>query len=486
MKRVLLMATAALVVLVAVVVVRTVRFESRQMPAQPLSASPMDVEQIALHLSQAIRFQTVSYADPQQFPAAEFLGLHHYLEQAFPEVHRRLAKETVGEYSLLYEWPGQEATMPTVLLMAHQDVVPVEPGTESDWSYPPFGGQIADGYIWGRGAMDDKLPLIAIMEAVELLLREGFQPRRTVRLAFGHDEETGGGKGAAEIAALLKSAGTELGLVVDEGGSITDGMIQGLGAPAALVGIAEKGYASVELRAKAAGGHSSMPPQQTAIGILSTAIAKLEQHPMRARVEGATRQMFEYLGPEMPWPARMVMANQWLFGPLLVRHLAGQPATNAQIRTTTAATMMSGGVKENVLPAEARAVVNFRIAPWESVAAVLDHVKTTVNDSRIEARIYGGITVEPSPMSSTESNGYQLLAKTIREVYPGTLVAPYLVLGATDARYFAGMSGEVYRFTPMRMKTEDAARLHGTNERVSLDDLAAAVRFYVRLIRAAG
>ena len=367
--------------------------------------------------------------------------------------------------------------------MAHIDVVPAEPETEGDWTCPPFEGRIAEGYIWGRGALDYKEAVLGILEAVETLLGEGFRPRRTVYLAFGHDEEVGGQGGAAQIADLLHSRGVELEFVLDEGLAITEGIAPNVAKPVALVGIAEKGCVSVELTVESEGGHSATPPEHTAIGLLSTAIHKLERRQLPARMEAPARQLFTHLAPEMSFAMRMVFANLWLLGGLVKRQLAAAPATNALIRTTTAATIIEAGVKENVLPVKARAVVNFRMLPGDSMASVLEHVRQTVDDPRVTVKLLGDRKSEPSFVSNTDSPSFKALVRTIRQVFPEVVVTPGLVLGATDSRHYARVSDNIYRFIPIWVRPGDLDRVHGTDERISIKDYEQVVRFYIQLIR---
>jgi carboxypeptidase PM20D1 len=463
--------------------VRTATFKSRQGPAEPAPELSVAPEQLAAHLAGALRFRTVSNQDPAQTDAEAFSGLHRYLEQTFPRVHAAFGREIVGGQSLLYTWKGSDPALKPLLLLAHQDVVPVEPGTEGQWTEPPFEGRIADGFIWGRGAWDDKAAVVSLLDAAELLLADGYKPRRTVLLAFGHDEEIGGTAGAAQIAALLKDRHVEPEFVLDEGMAITRGMVPGIAGPVALIGTAEKGYVSVELSVQAEGGHSSMPPRSTAIGILAQAIHALEQHPMPGGIAGVAAETFEFLGPEMALPQRALFANLWLFGPLVEHVLAGSPGTDALLRTTTAATMIEGGVKENVLPSRARAVVNFRIRPGDSIEAVLEHVRSTVADPRVAVARAGDVGGEPSPASDPEAPAFALVQRTVRQVMPEAVVAPSLVLGATDARHYTGLTPNVYRFVPVLVGREDLPRFHGTNERISLQDYVRCVRFYRQLIR---
>jgi len=306
----------------------------------------IDKDSICEHLSKAIQFRTISYPDTSKIDGSEFLALHDYFEKTFPTLHSTLIKKVIGKYSLLYKWKGRNTDLKPILLMAHFDVVPAESNAENPWKHPPFAGNIADGYIWGRGTLDDKSSVLGILEAVETLVAEGFQPERTIYLAFGHDEEVGGFNGAAKIAKHFHSSGIEFEYVLDEGGLIIDGMLPGVSAPTALIGIAEKGYLSIVLTAESQGGHSSAPPKHTAVGVLSTAIHKLEKSPLPGEIKGATKIMFEYLGPEMSFFPKMLFANLWLSGGLLKSQLSKSSFTNAMLRTSTAATMFEGSDTE--------------------------------------------------------------------------------------------------------------------------------------------
>jgi carboxypeptidase PM20D1 len=301
--------------------------------------------------------------------------------------------------------------------------------------------------------------------------------------AFGHDEEVGGEQGALKIAALLEERGIELECVVDEGGSIVADTMPGVDAPVALIGIAEKGYLNLTLSVKQSGGHSSMPPDQSAIGILAAAITRLEDHPFPASISGPSQEMFATFGPEMPFVQRMVFANLWLSRPLVKRLLSGAPETNAMLRTTTAVTMMNGGVKDNVLPTEATATVNFRIMPGETADSVIARVREVIADARVTIEPAEGSLREPSIVSNTGVPAYQLFVKTIRQVCPDVLAGPYLVLGGTDARHYEGVTSNIYRFTPIRLGKGDTAMLHGANERIGVENFGEVCRFYVQLIR---
>ena len=469
---------AALLVLVlvltAVVLERTFTFRSRQPAAAPVAVEPLDTAALAQRLAGALRFKTVSYQDSTQFDAREFAGFQAYLRATFPRVHAALKLEKVN---------GSDPNLPPIILLAHQDVVPVEPGTESRWTEPPFEGRIAGGYVWGRGALDDKGSLVGILEAVEHIIAAEAKPRRTVYLAFGYDEEVGGRRGAAHIAELLASRNVHPELVLDEGGALTTGMVAGISAPVALVGIAEKGYVTVALTAQAEGGHSSMPPDETAVGMLAVGITRLEHHQMPRAIRGPTAAMFDYLGPEMPFGPRLVMANRWLLGGVLAGKFGATPQGNAMLRTTTAPTVLQAGIKENVLPSSARALVNFRILPGDSVQGVVEHVRRTVRDSRISVEPLPGTMNNPSAVTSVDAEPFQLLARTIRQVVPEAVVAPWLVVGGTDSRHYARLTPNVLRFVGAAIGRDDLRRVHGTDERVGVQAYGTAVRVYLQLLK---
>ncbi len=482
MKKASLIVGIALLSICATLLFRTIRFTSKQLHISSVTDSSISAQDVAQHLAEALRFQTISHEGGGQLNADAFLGLHQYLVQTFPKLHEKLSREVVANYSLLYTWRGRDDKRKPILLMSHFDVVPVAPGTESQWTQPPFAGQIADGFIWGRGALDDKLGVLGILEAVEKLVSAGYQPERTVYLAFGHDEESHG-RGAAAMAKLLGERGILFESILDEGGLITTGIIPGIAAPTALVAVAEKASVSVDLTVEADGGHSSTPPKQTAIGILSAAIKRLEDNPMPARISGAVERSFAYIGPELHFGQRMVIANLWLFNPLVRQQLAANPTSDATIRTTTAVTIIEGGVKENVLPPKARAVVNFRILPGDKVKDVLEHVRQTVSDSRVNIALHGDNPREPSRISSDDTQSFRLLQRTIVQIFPQALVAPNLSIAATDTRNYENLSDNIYRFAPAKIGADDLKRIHGTNERIAIDNYCDVVRFYVQFLR---
>jgi carboxypeptidase PM20D1 len=484
-KRGLLTLGAALALFVGVIVVRTVMIHPAADGTASVKLAPVravDVDRAAAHLVQAIRIQTISRIEGVVDNPEAFLALQAFLKSAYPRLHAAMRFETVAGYSLLYTLPGSEPSLAPILLLAHQDVVPVEAGTEGDWEAPPFSGDIRDGYIYGRGAVDDKGSLVAVMEAMETLFARGFQPRRTVLLAFGHDEEVLG-SGAKAIARLLGERNIRPWFVIDEG---MDVLLDNpfTGRPAVLIGIAEKGYLTARVTARSGGGHSSMPPGETAAERLSKAILAIRSRPFPGHLdEGPVAGMLDALAPRLGFVQRAVIGNRWVFGPFLRSRMGSTPAGNALLRTTIAPTVIDGGTKENVLPQEVHALVNLRLNPRDSIASALEHLRRSVagiDGIGIEAH---GTPSEPSPVSSTTSDSYALLAAVARAHAPeDAAVAPMLVLGGTDSRFYASVAENIYRFAPAWILQSEFARIHGTGERLSLENLERMIQFYAQLV----
>lgn len=483
-KNIILIVSALLIIgFAGILLYNTFTIKSNQIQVEALPAVKVDSQAIVEHLSQAVQFQTVSTSQTAQAKTEEFQKFHQFLDTTFTKINSVLTKESISDNSLLYTWRGSDASLKPIILMAHQDVVPIDEATASQWTHSPFSGDVADGFVWGRGTLDDKGNLLSIFETVEMLLNENFQPKRTIYLACGHDEEIGGKNGATEIAKLLKERGVNAEFILDEGGSVTDRIIKGIEKPVALIGVSEKGYLSLELTVEDTGGHSSQPPKNTAIGVLSHAIAQLEDNPFPGGINGVTGEMFNKLTPEMSFGQRIFLSNLWLFRPLVVRQLASVPATNATLRTTTAATMFNAGVKDNVLPNKATAIINFRILPGENIDSVTNYVRQTINDDRVKIVPYGENAWNPSQVSNVSSNDFQIVEKTIRQTFPETIVAPYLMLGATDSRHYEGISSNIYRFSPFKLNAEDLTRIHGINERISIETYSQGIGFYYNLIK---
>ena len=451
-------------------------------PAAPAIRPAFDEAALAGRLAAALRFQTVSDAEKPAEDHDALRALRAYLAATYPLAHARLSPETVGD-SLLFTWRGSDPTLPPAALLAHLDVVPAEAGA---WRVPPFEGRIADGFIWGRGALDDKVAVLGILEAATALLQQGFQPRRTLYFAFGQDEETGGHAGAATLADLLKTRGVKLDSVLDEGEVVGEGLVPGVAKPVAFIGTAEKGYLSLRLRATGPGGHSSMPGGADAAARLVRALARLEEHPFPPRFTEPVDGLFRTLAPEMGALQRLALANRWLSAPLLERQLSASPATNALLRTTMALTNLDAGTRENVIPGRAEATLNLRLLPGDTGAAATARVRAVIGDAAVTVTPDPASALEASPISPTEDPAFGAVAAAIHQAFPEALVAPALVLGGTDSAHYAALARTTYRFLPVRIGPEDLERFHGRDERLAVKDYADAVRFYAAYLQAAG
>ncbi|HRJ30658.1 MAG TPA: M20 family peptidase [Cyclobacteriaceae bacterium] len=476
-KKFFLFLLIVMLLLVGVVLFNTFTFKSNQQPLSALPAPELS-ETTLKNFQQALSYKTISYGDPSLFDSSQFIGFQEFLKTTYPKTHETLLREIVEGYSLLYKWEGKNPDLKPVVLMAHQDVVPIEEATKSMWTVDPFGGVIKDNFIWGRGTTDDKINVIAIMETVEKLVSENFQPDRTVYLAFGHDEEIGG-KGAVAIAKLLKERNIAAEFVLDEGGIMTREKVPGLTKPVALLGTAEKGYLSLKLTVTAQGGHSSMPEKETAIDVLAKALNTLRSKPFEPEFSEPMHGLMESLGPEMPFVQRMAFANPWLFKKMILGTYSQSNTGDAMIRTTIVPTIIEAGIKDNVVPTVATAVVNFRLLPGHLSGQVIEDVKIKIDDKRVNVAPLNNNVSEPSAVTPVKSFGYQKIAATIQKSYPQVITSPFLVIGATDSRHFAEVSSNIIKFSPMI----DPIGFHGIDERVSLESYKTALWFYEQLLR---
>ena len=456
-------------------------FKSRQITVA--KTNPILVDTSAKqHLSEAIQIKTVSNENPEDMDTSEFDKFALFIKDTYPLTDSLLSKKTFNSYSQLYTWQGTNNSLKPIVLMAHLDVVPVIDKNRSSWEHKPFGGEIIDNTIWGRGAIDDKVSVIGILEAVESLLKRGFTPQRTIYLAFGHDEETGGLNGALAIANYLENEQITAEFVLDEGGVITQDLVPGIEKDVAIIGISEKGAISIKLSVEIEGGHSSMPAKETAIDVISTAITKLKRNPLKAHISESLQGFIDFVGPEMTYPNKLVFANSTIFESIITGIYEKNASTNAMVRTTTAPTIFNSGVKENVIPLNASATVNFRILPGETSKTVIEHVKQTIDDSRIKLN-YSEFFSEPSKVSPTDSYGFKTIQKTIGETFGDIIVSPTLVVAGTDSKHFKNVSDNIYRFLPIHINPENIKSFHGINERISVNDFENSVRFYVHLIQ---
>lgn len=463
--------------LLAVITFNTIRYTAEIRTDVDPFVLGADLDVATATLSQAIQFETIS----TDLTSSAFDGFTNFLTQKFPTVHATMEREQLTANTVLYKWVGTDPNQAPVLLAAHYDVVPVAQDSLADWDYPPFSGTVADGFIWGRGTLDNKGALVAILSAAEHLISSGFTPERTIYFSFGGDEEIGGA-GALSVAKFLKEQNIQLAWALDEGSFVLSNVIPGLAVPAASINLSEKGYVTVKLIARAQGGHSSMPPRMTAVGRIARAVDHLQSSPMSGGLDGVSAQFFDNLGPYFPLDKRVLFANSWLFGPLIEGALAAAPSTNAMLRTTTAPTMLSGSTKENVLATQATATINFRIHPRDSIADVIAHVTRAVDDPDVEITVDAGHSSEPSPVSSSDAQGFHDIEDSILAAFGEVALVPGLTIAGTDARHYALVADDAYRINPFMVENHDIARFHGTNERLSIENLKRGIDFFGALI----
>lgn len=467
-------------------------FPSRQLNITPITKLALDELVLLERLQAAIRIPTVSITTAKLTRDSDFHRFRDYIADTFPTLHSspfiRRTGEDLGDGlnpSMLFEWPGQEPELGAILLMSHFDVVPVESNSLSKWSYPPFSGHLDESFVWGRGTLDCKHGVMAILEAINMLSAEGFQPQRTICVALGHDEELGGRDGNRKIAEWMRSRRMRLHVILDEGGCIFT-EFPGLNRPAALIGVAEKGYLNIELTVEVDAskvGHASMPPPETAVGILSSAVHHVQSSPIAARTDGGLRETLRYLGPEMPSLfSRLAMSNMWLCESIVKSKLSATPSGNALLRTTMAPTLIEGGVQENVLPEHAAAKLNVRLLPGDSTEKVLAHLRHAIDDSRVEIAPLPHSS-EASPVSSTDSKAFGRLHQTICEIYPDAVAAPFILVGSTDTVHYTDLCENIYRFIPVHLFERDTQRFHGIDKRTSRDNYLNIIRFYHQFIK---
>jgi len=440
----------------------------------------MDAALAVEHLQSLIRIPTVSRADETQVDAAVFARFRAELARLYPRVHA-LELEVVAGGSLLFRWPGRdpEGGQPAVL-MAHYDVVPAD---EPGWTHPPFAAELvgegAEQRVWGRGAIDDKGMLCSILEAVEAALASGVQPARDVYLSFGHNEETQG-SGAAAIVELLHARGVRAGLVIDEGGAIVEGMLPGVEGPIAMIGLGEKGIAGVELIAEKQGGHAATPAPNGATAVLARAILRLEAHPSRMSLPEPSIAMLEAVS------ARASGVRKWLYrharllrGPLARAMARSGPEQAAVVRTTRAVTRLSGSAGDNVLAERATAMVNVRIAAGSTVERAVADIRVVVGDEVRVRLVYGS---DPPPVSRREGPAWDALTRAIAATFPRTIPSPFIMIQASDARYFTRISDTVYRFLPFDLTAGEREALHAIDESIRMSTYLDGIRFFQRLI----
>ena len=468
---------AALLIFIAVILVRTAKFQPKAPPELSTEAVEFDRDKAISSLAELIKCKTISYTDPSLEDDAEFEKLISKLPELYPNVFAKCEFSQLPDRALLFRWAGKSADEPAVL-MAHYDVVPVN---EENWDKPAFEAIIEDGVMWGRGTLDTKGTFNAALFAADTLIAQGYVPEHDIYFAFSGGEEVNG-KGAENIVNLFQEKGIVPGIVVDEGGAVVENVFPGVKTPCGLIGIAEKGMMNAQFRAVSTGGHASAPKPNMPIDDLAEACTEVVGHPFKMHLTKPVAEMFDTLGRHSTFLYRMIFANLWCFGwvlDLLGKSSGGE--MNALLRTTVAFTQMEGSSARNVIPPEAKMVANMRLNPADTVESALEYLRKTVGNDRVEITALDAF--EPSRISRTDCESWDRIAATVAETWPGCIVSPYLMVQCSDSRSWGVISDKVYRFCAMDLTAEERATIHGNNERVRLEGICKAVEFYIRLIK---
>jgi len=440
--------------------------------------TPLTKEAIA-HMTESIQIKTETPNDAYEFDTATFFAYRKFLEKSYPLVHKNLPRTVIDSFNYIYEWKGTDTGILPMVLMAHYDVVPVEGSAVKLWHAAPYGGEVKEGYIWGRGVIDDKSSMIEILEAAEAQLAKGFQPKQTILLCFGADEESSG-RGATAMVKYFKSRNQRFDIVVDEGGEIsTEDMIE-VKRPIASIGVGEKGYVTLILTVQIAGGHSSIPVKSTAIDILSKGLYQLRQNQMPAKLTPPIRAYLERVSSYTEnFGKKMALSNLWLFEKQVLSSMADAPSSNAMVRTTIVPTIINSGVRDNVIPTYATAYVNSRILPGETQKDVYNFVEKAVNDTNIKITYYNNYSTMPSPTTDINSKAFKRVENAINAIVDDVIVAPMVMLGASDSRNYREVSDGVINFTPIT----NGKGYHGIDERMLVTDFQKGINFFSLLIQ---
>lgn len=507
-KKLLFSLLAAIIVLLVVILIKTYTYPFLTVNDAENNALSPDTSALPVkRLSGGLRIPTVSIDNVKVTNPEPFDKFKVYLQQAYPVIYSTMETFTINDYGLVFRWKGKNEKLLPILFLSHYDVVSsgydnslkkkagnelndsihifkmsdevLPPVTEiaREWEYPPFSGAVAHGRIYGRGSLDMKGMLFAIMEVADHLILNGFTPERDMYFAFGYDEEGSGLQGAYKIAEYFEGKNLFFEAVYDEGGIIfSKGSFGMITRDVALIGLAEKGYLTVKIKVKGTGGHSSTPSVPGALGQAAIIIQNLENNQMKARLTQPVQKLLMNIGEAMGFFNRIAIANQWLFRPLLIRSLSGTSSTNALIRTTTAITMAKGSDAENVMPSIAEIVVNFRILPGNTVAEVTSHVEECCKGFDVEIGIVSA--TEASKISTEDTKSYEVMKKSISTIYPGTIITPYISIIGTDAIKYERVSKNVYRFLPVRLNDAEQQSIHYFNEYISIENYRKMIAYF--------
>lgn len=473
MKSLLKLLLFVLIALLAIVFFNTMKLKSEK----PLQVATLDIprdDTAAKHLSEAIQIKTISFGDTLPIDTSAFLAFRMFMERTYPLMHAGLEKQTFNQFSYVFKWKGKDSIKAPYVLMAHLDVVPVEAIAESKWTYPSFSGTIQQDTIWGRGAVDDKSSAIAIMEATEQLLKNNFTPERTFYICFGHDEEIAGKRGANILSQWFREKNIRPAFVLDEGGMIDTEKLKDVKRPVAMIATGEKGFVNVDISVAIPGGHSSQPDKETAIDVLNRAIQKVREKQMPPIITPPLQSLLERTAAEQSFLKKMIVSNLWLFRNTVIKNLEDNKQTNAMVHTTLVPTIVKAGIKDNVIPSIAHATFNSRILPGQTSDDVVHFVKNAINDDRVTIKKQTISLMEASSTTPSDHPSFNMLESITQKIVPNVLVSPYLMIGATDSRYYRPFSDAVLNFTPV----QNAKGFHGIDERIGISDLSRMIQFY--------
>jgi carboxypeptidase PM20D1 len=413
---------------------------------------------------------------------APLIRFQEFLVRVYPLFHKIAERRAPDPYAVIYRWPGRQPRGKPPLFLAHYDVVPAE---AECWEAGPFDAEPRNGYIYGRGTLDMKNSLIALMEAAEALCAEGFRPREDIWFAFGGDEERAGVLGARRSAAWFEERGIRFDWILDEGPVIGEGHIEGVKGPVAFLGIEEKGFLSLELTVRQRPGHASRPPRVQAAAVLARALTRLSKRPFPRRLTPTVESFFGRLAPLVPGFHGWVFKNSRLLGPLFFPLCGKDSLFAAMFRTTLAITQLEGSAADNVLPSAVKAVVNLRLLPPWNVETASAFVRKVIGDRRVEVTVYG-LGTEAIAANADQIRlagpGWADLRAALEVVESGCPVLPFLMTATTDSRHYQRICDAIFRFSPFRLNPRELAAIHGHNERVSPENLERATRFYHALL----
>ncbi|EJL69586.1 M20/M25/M40 family metallo-hydrolase [Chryseobacterium populi] len=506
MKKILLIILGILIILIVILLIRAFTYPFKKAP----SVSENDLKWVKndsaiQRLSGGIKIPTVSTGELGAFDYDPFDRFKEYLKSSYPLVYQNTENYEINTHALVFRLKGSNPALEPIVFLSHSDVVP--PGdadvknkeenvfrpddkplpavtkVAEDWDFAPFSGAVANGRIYGRGTIDMKGMLFSLLESLDNIIKSGQIPQRDIYLAFGFDEEVGGQKGAVQIADYFKKKGLKFDAVYDEGGLILEkGSIKGINSDVAVIGCAEKGFLSAKIKVKGLGGHSSMPPMESAIGKAAVIMQRLEENQMKPMITPLIKGFFDNIGGSMPFANRLAISNQWLLKPLLLSQLTKNNSTNALVRTTTALTMMKGSAGPNVLSPEVEFIVNFRLLPGNSVKDVKEHIAKATEGFDVEVEEIDN-TREASLVSSFNTKAYQMIESGIKQIYPDAIATPYLTIAATDAYKYQIVSNHIYRFMPVKINDPEKQSIHSTNEYISIENYMKMIHYFEYIMR---